>query len=172
VQCEVPVPVLVETARLCDLGATRLVVNCAPATELPAAVLTRADPLVVNQSEAAQLLSRSAPVPAAEAEPAARSLLALGCRSVVITLGADGAVVAQRDGVAVRLGSPVVDVVDTTGAGDAFVAALASAFLHGSGLDEAAAIAVEAGAIAVTRRGARAGFPSSADLNRPVSPRG
>lgn len=168
VQCEIPVPVLAEVAGVCARAGTRLVVNCAPATELPDPVLAAADPLVVNQGEAAALLAR--PVAPDDAEAAVHELVTRGPRSAVITLGADGAVAMERGESAVRMSSPAVDVVDTTGAGDAFVAALASTLRRGAALPEAVDVAVRAGAFAVTRSGARTGFPSRAELNVTAPP--
>jgi ribokinase len=110
--------------RAAALTAGRLVVNLAPVLEVARWVLEAADPLVVNEHEAALVLDQLGLPAARDAEAAARALLGAGVRSVVVTLGAEGALVADGDGVA-HLPSPVVRVVDTTGAGDAFVGALA-----------------------------------------------
>jgi sugar/nucleoside kinase (ribokinase family) len=72
---------------------------------------------------------------------------------VVIKLGADGAIVADATGTTARLRAPNVDVVDTTGAGDAFAAGFLSAELRGEGLDRALAAGIAAGSAAVTRIG-------------------
>ena len=84
-------------------------------------------------------------------------------RSVVVTVGAAGAVVG-REGAVESVPASAVDVVDTTGAGDAFTGALAAALSAGCDLGEAARIGVRAGTWAVTRPGAQASFPSAADL--------
>ncbi len=94
----------------------------------------------------------------------ARALLALGPRSVVITLGAEGALVAVRAGERVRVPSVPVEAVDTTGAGDAFTAALAWRLGAGESLAEAAAYAARVGAAAVTRAGAQASFPTAEEV--------
>ncbi|MEW1846742.1 PfkB family carbohydrate kinase, partial [Nonomuraea angiospora] len=93
----------------------------------------------------------------------ARELLALGPRSVVITLGADGAVVAE-DGVVQAVPSPRVAAVDTTGAGDAFTGALAWRLAAGEPLTEAAAFAARVGAAAVRRPGAQDSYPTMAEV--------
>lgn len=96
----------------------------------------------------------------------ARALLALGPQSVVITLVADGALVADgRTDAVVRIPSIRVDAVDTTGAGDAFTAALAWRLSVGEGLATAAAFAVRVGAAAVTREGAQASFPTAEEVS-------
>jgi ribokinase len=93
----------------------------------------------------------------------ARILLAKGPRSVVVTLGAEGALVGSKDGVT-RVPSVKVDAVDTTGAGDAFTAALAWKLGTGSDLGEAAAYAARVGAAAVTRKGAQESFPTADEV--------
>jgi ribokinase len=126
---------------------------------LPADVLAACDPLVVNEHEARYVLGEAGDRP----EDWARDLLALGPRSVVVTLGAQGALVAEAGG-CVRVPSPKVDAVDTTGAGDAFTAALAWRLGLGETLVEAAGFAVRVGAAAVTGRGAQESFPSAGDF--------
>lgn len=88
-------------------------------------------------------------------EGCARRLLELGPRSVVITLGAAGAVVADAGGVLAAPAVPVTEVVDTTGAGDAFAGALACALARGAPLADAVSAGMAAGAQAVGRAGAR-----------------
>ena len=126
--------------------------------ELPAETLGKLDPLVVNEHEAAFLLgSKVEGIDGAVS--AARSFLGLGPRSVVITLGGDGAVYAEGDATE-HASSPEVEVVDTTGAGDAFVGALAAKLARGDSLGEAVSYAVRAGAAAVTKEGAQGALPS------------
>lgn len=85
---------------------------------------------------------------------------------MVITLGAEGALVSdtRADG-SVRVPSPRVAAVDTTGAGDAFTAALAWRLGLGEELTEAAAFAVRVGAAAVTKEGAQASFPTAEEVS-------
>lgn len=79
---------------------------------------------------------------------------------VALTLGADGALLASRDGERCRVPAPAVRVVDTTGAGDAFCAAFLAAWSAGEPLEACARRGVDAGASAATRVGAR---PIAAD---------
>ncbi|MCZ9342390.1 PfkB family carbohydrate kinase, partial [Streptomyces sp. TRM76130] len=148
---EIPLETVVEVVRSLTPDS-RLVLNPSPPRPLPREVLDACDPLVVNEHEAKVLLGAAR----VSDDPGdwARILLAKGPRSVVVTLGAEGALVASEEGVA-RVPSVPVDVVDTTGAGDAFTAALACRLGAGATLTEAAAYAARVGAAAVTKAGAQ-----------------
>ncbi|MGW6897450.1 ribokinase [Streptomyces sp. NBC_00624] len=161
-QLEIPLETVAEVVRSRPTGS-RFVLNPSPPAPLPADVLAACDPLVVNEHEARFTLGDAAgPGPA----DWARGLLALGPRSVVVTLGAQGALVADgRTGTVVLVPSPRVDAVDTTGAGDAFTAALAWRLSLGEDLATAAAFAVRVGAAAVTREGAQASFPTAEEVS-------
>ena len=154
-QLEVPLEAVEAAARLAAAAGARFILNLSPAREVPPALLAAADPLVVNEHEAAFLLGQGPPDPE-RSRPAASAaaILARGPRSVVITLGAAGAYAAGAGGGA-RVASPRVAVVDTTGAGDAFTGALAWRLSLGDTLPEAAALAARVGAAAVTARGAQ-----------------
>ncbi|MFI1869626.1 ribokinase [Streptomyces jumonjinensis] len=159
-QLEIPVGTVVETVRSLAPGS-RFVLNASPPAEVPAEVLAACDPLVVNEHEARVLLGEAGDDPRRWAWP----LLALGPRSVVITLGAAGALVADGlSGPPVMVRSPRVEAVDTTGAGDAFTAALAWRLGLGEPLATAAAYAARVGAAAVTRKGAQASYPTEGEL--------
>ncbi|MBB5779257.1 ribokinase [Nonomuraea jabiensis] len=153
-QLEIPLPAVLAAARL----ARRAVLNLSPAVPLPDELLALCDPLVVNEHEAALLLGTSGAPDRQAAE-----LLARGPRSVVITLGADGAVVAG-DGAVQAVPSPHVAAVDTTGAGDAFTGALAWRLAAGEPLAQAAAFAARVGAAAVRRAGAQDSYPTMAEV--------
>jgi ribokinase len=136
VQLEIPLEtVAAACARAAERGV-RVVLNIAPYADLPAAVVQAADPLVANEHEA-QLLGQTGTRP----------------RSRLVTLGPHGAVWDD-------LGLPAVDVpddevLDTTGAGDAFCGALAAALARGEDREQAMQAALEAGGAAVRRRGAQ-----------------
>ncbi|SES48828.1 ribokinase [Streptomyces sp. yr375] len=155
-QLEIPLETVVEVVRSLAPGS-RFVLNPSPPRPLPAEVLAACDPLIVNEHEARVILGEAG----AGDQPKdwARALLAKGPKSVVVTLGSEGALVASAEGVA-RVASVRVDAVDTTGAGDSFTAALAWKLGTGSSLAEAAAYAARVGAAAVTRRGAQESFPT------------
>ncbi|WP_405718667.1 ribokinase [Streptomyces sp. NBC_00046] len=162
VQLEIPSETVAEVAGAMSPGS-RLVLNPSPPAPLPDRVLAACDPLVVNEHEARYMLGEGA---GGTPEEWARALLGLGPQSVVVTLGAAGALVADgRTGDVVPVPSPRVEAVDTTGAGDAFTAALAWRLGLGEGLTEAAAFAVRVGAAAVTKRGAQASFPTAQEVS-------
>ncbi|MEU6017462.1 ribokinase [Streptomyces sp. NPDC047515] len=164
VQLEIPLDTVAEVAGAMSPG-TRLVLNPSPPAPLPDSVLAVCDPLVVNEHEARSILGEAA---GSTAQEWARALLTSGPRSVVVTLGAQGALVADsRTGAFVTVPSPEVEAVDTTGAGDAFTAALAWRLGQGEELTEAAAFAVRVGAAAVTRHGAQASFPTAEEVSGP-----
>ncbi|GAB1329522.1 ribokinase [Streptomyces sp. NPDC093260] len=158
-QLEVPLETVVEAVRQLAPGS-RFVLNPSPPRELPPELLEACDPLIVNEHEAKVILGGDG---GDDPEDWARALLARGPRSVVVTLGAEGALVASADG-AVRVPSVKVDAVDTTGAGDAFTAALAWRLGAGTSLAEAAAYAARVGAVAVTRRGAQESYPTADEV--------
>lgn len=139
----------------------RLVLNLAPVVPVPLAVLRRADPLVVNEHEGMAALRLFGEHTHGDRAVVA-GLVEAGVPSVVMTRGARGALVATRESITKVL-SPAVDVVDTTGAGDAFVGALATRLLAGDDLAAAAAFAARVGAFACTGRGAQPSYPRSTD---------
>lgn len=162
VQLEIPLDTVAEVVRVLP-GGTRLVLNPSPPAPLPGEVLAACDPLVVNEHEARVILGGAGADVPDSPEEWAKGLLALGPRSVVVTLGGEGALVAGPDGVA-RVPSVKVTAVDTTGAGDAFTAALAWRLGAGEGLESAARYAAKVGALAVTRAGAQVSYPSGAEV--------
>ncbi|AEW99910.1 ribokinase [Streptantibioticus cattleyicolor] len=165
-QLEVPLETVVEAVRHLAPGS-RFVLNPSPPRPLPRELLEACDPLIVNEHEAKVILAGADGSGADVGEDPqgwARALLALGPRSVVVTLGAEGALVAWPERV-VRVPSVTVDAVDTTGAGDAFTAALACRLGAGASLQEAARYAARVGAVAVTRHGAQESYPTAAEVD-------
>ncbi|MEU5479284.1 ribokinase [Streptomyces mirabilis] len=158
-QLEIPLETVVEVVRNLAPGS-RFVLNPSPPRALPAEVLAACDPLIVNEHEARVIVGTDL---GDSPEDWASALLALGPRSVVITLGSRGALVASAEGAA-RVPSVKVETVDTTGAGDAFTAALAWRLGLGEPLAEAAAYAARVGAAAVTRAGAQESFPTAEEV--------
>jgi ribokinase len=154
-QLEIPLETVAEVVRNLAPG-TRFVLNPSPPAPLPAEILSACDPLVVNEHEARVILGTTHD----SAEEWASALLSLGPRSVVITLGAEGALVASG-AASVRVPSVKVTAIDTTGAGDAFTAALAWRLGLGEDLPTAAAFAVRVGAATVTKEGAQTSFPTT-----------
>ena len=156
---EIPVPAIKAALTQAD----RCILNLAPAPPDAAAIVAAGvDWLVVNETEAAAVLGR--PVSGlAEAGQAAAALITAGARHAVVTAGAHGAALAGPDATA-TISAFRVDAVDTVGAGDTFVGALAVALAAGIPAAEAVRAAAAAGATAATRPGAQAGMPRPADI--------
>jgi ribokinase len=140
-----------------------VILNPAPAQPIGDDFLALADYLVVNESEA-ESLSGMAVIDAGSAERAALALRARGAATVLLTLGAQGVVMAGPHGTGFAPAVPVT-AVDTTAAGDTFIGAFAVALLEGGSLSAAVARAQHAAALAVTRPGAQASVPHRAEVD-------
>ncbi len=156
-QLEVPLPAVLAAAAAKGPDAT-FILNAAPSRELPEELLQLTDVLVVNEHEARDIAGTSG-----SPQEAAQVLLAR-VGSVVVTLGAEGALVAEK-GIDIR-SEPAfpVEAVDTTGAGDAFCGVLAARLAKGASLVDAVRHASAAGALATLGHGAQEGMPSSQDV--------
>jgi ribokinase len=148
-QLELPLPVVLHAAGRAVAFGGRVVLNASPVRPIPADLLGLADPLIVNRPEAALLAGDSG-----EADELAGRLLALGARSVVITLGRDGAHASTVDE-SEYVPAPPVEVVDTTGAGDVFAGTLAAHLAAGVPLLAAVRPAVASATHATTYVGAQ-----------------
>jgi ribokinase len=146
VQCELPPEVVAAAVRLAHDAGARVVLNLAPFVPLPDDVFPPCDPVVVNEDEAFLFDLARAGRPGGLGDPWRPG-------SLVLTRGPAG---ARWDGVEQpAIVVPESEVVDTTGAGDAFCGTLAAALAAGSGRQDALAAAVAAGADAVRRMGAQ-----------------
>jgi len=127
------------------------ILNPAPVRPLPASVLRLVDVLTPNEAEAKVLVSRD-PVEPIPPEEIAHELIRSGVKQVVMTLGEKGALIVTPSSCKLV---PAISVpaVDTTGAGDAFNAGLATALASGASLEDAVQFAVIAGGLAVTKEG-------------------
>jgi ribokinase len=163
-QGEIPVPAIEAALTTGTSAGARVVLNLAPFVELRKEMLALANPLIVNEVEASALLGYA--VDAHDGAVAAAEELAKGAASVVITLGGAGASWADDSGSGLVPAPPVGRVVDTTGAGDAFIGGLATMLAEGKNLPAAVRVAVEVGSVAVTRVGAQASYPSRHDIRQ------
>ena len=141
-QLEIPVEAVAAAA---ERSEGLFCLNAAPAAEVPASLVERADVVIANRYEAEAL----------GAEP----------RLLALTLGAEGAVLIERGSEVARAAAPAVDAVDGTAAGDAFCGALVVSLLEGRPREEALARACAAGAVAASRFGAQPSLPSAADVD-------
>ncbi|KUM29813.1 ribokinase [Arthrobacter sp. EpRS66] len=147
-----------------DAATDRIVLNLAPVIELDRDYLLKANPLVVNEHEAALILEQldGSESISTEAEPViAQKLMDHGLASLVITLGANGCLVAEQGSEIQQLPAVKVKAVDTTGAGDAFTGAVAARLAQGEDLAEAAVFAGRFAALTVQAHGAQASYPRS-----------
>ena len=154
-QSEIPIETVVATGR--STSGT-FVWNPAPAPEeiVPLELLEVVDVLVPNQTELS-LLAGTGPIDSVD--KAISAAQTLPCASVVVTLGADGAVVIANNDV-MHVPAPVVTPVDTTGAGDAFCAALAGGLSQGKDLIASVQEAVRVGAATTLVAGAQSSLPT------------
>lgn len=150
-QLETPLPTVLYAATKAHALGLRVCLNAAPALAIPDQLFELVDLLVVNTIEAQMLLGSEQALGDMDSVRAAATVLAGKRRDVVITLGEQGAVALDRNGHwHIHAGYPVT-VVNTIGAGDAFVGELAARMAEGALLDVALPYANAAGALAVTR---------------------
>ena len=161
-QLEVPVAAVMEAFRIARAAGVRTILNTAPAAPIPDELIALSDILSPNETETELLTGR--PVDSLDdVAEAARSLLARGAQTVVVTLGKRGALLVQPDTVH-HVPPTRVQAVDTTGAGDAFIGALAVFLGEGQSLTQAIEWANIVAGVSVTRRGTQASFPYRAEL--------
>ncbi|MET8204214.1 ribokinase [Micromonospora taraxaci] len=160
-QLEIPVSTVTAAAVAARAAGTRVILNAAPARDLPPELLASVDLLVVNEGEARTLAGRGREEP--------RALLDLTPRAV-LTLGGEGAWYVDRDGTEVHVPAVRVDVVDSTAAGDAFTAALAVGWGEGRDLVDAVRWASAAGAACVRKLGASVALPQRAEIDELYAP--
>jgi ribokinase len=167
-QLEVPLPAVMRAAQIASQNGVRVVLNPAPARELPQELFGLVDVLVPNETETAILSGREGET-LPELEQAAAELLAQGVGWVVITLGKRGALLASQDQSAQHFEAFSIDPVDTTAAGDAFVAGLTAHLAAGHSMQEAVRWGNAAGALAAMRFGAQTSLPTRDEVARLIS---
>lgn len=167
-QLEIPLATVTAAADLAARRGVRVILNPAPAQQLPDTLLRKVSILTPNETEA-KLLTGVEITDDESIHRAADALLARGVQTVVFTLGARGAFVA---GPRMRQWVPGFKVlpVDTTAAGDVFNGALAVALAEGKPMLEAVRFANAAGAISVTRLGAQPSAPKRRDIDKLLKP--
>ena len=138
------------------------ILNPAPASKIEASLLSAVDILIPNKHEAS-LLSGIEIVDLVTATTAGYKLLELGANSVIITLGAQGALLVERNETYYQ--KPFsIQPVDTTAAGDAFCGALAASMSRGNSAKDSLEFACVAGALATTKLGATPSLPTKAEI--------
>jgi ribokinase len=157
---EAPQDAAVAAFELAREAGAMTILNPAPAAELAPRLLATTDVLIPNEHEASVL----AGLDGAPAELANLLARELEVEVVIVTAGAAGAFVAEKDAEVVHLPAPHVEVVDTTGAGDAFIGAFASRLQRGESVVAAAAYGVQAASVSVTRSGTMDAFPGTDEM--------
>jgi ribokinase len=162
---ETPVDTATEAARIAARGGGRVVLNLSPFREVPDELMRHVDVLVVNEHEAASLFGVRE-VDAANLSEHAIACARLGVKSIIVTVGGEGALLVSDvtrpqtehvPGIRAR-------VTDTTGCGDAFVGAAAMSLAQGAELAAAVRLGTRAGAFAAERRGAQGSYPTPSQL--------
>ena len=161
-QLEIPQPVTAAAFRAARDRGAMTILNPAPAAAIAPDLLAATDWLVPNEVEV-EHLAATLGIPAGRpTDPATiQAIQAATGTGLVVTLGAAGAVGVGTDGSLVRVAAPVVDVVDTTGAGDAFVGGLAVALAGDADLERALRAACALASDSVRRPGTQTSFPTA-----------
>jgi len=162
-QLEIPLPITLAALRIAREEGVTAIFNPAPARpDLPDELYRLSDIFCPNETET-ELLTGMPVSTLAEAEAAARTLLARGAGEVVLTLGERGALLVNDEG-ATHVPTEAVNAMDTTGAGDAFVGSLAYFLALGKPMTDAIARANRIAAVSVQGAGTQSSFPVAADL--------
>jgi ribokinase len=162
-QFEIPDAIIITAFERARAAGARTILNAAPARAMPERLLPLVDILVVNEVELAAACGKQIDTAdIADVTSAALALSGLDL-AVVATLGANGALVAAGGNIA-RIEGLRVTAIDTAGAGDCFIGALAAALARGETLQAAAAFANRAASLSVTRRGTATAMPYAREL--------
>ena len=166
-QLEVPLDAVESAARLANDAHVPFILNPAPARKLSLELLAMVDVLTPNETEAS-ILTGVEVINQDTAETAARELLRLGVKAVVLTMGAKGFLMAAGE-TTEFVAAVKVDAVDTTAAGDAFTGALAVGLARRETLRDAAFFANYAAALSVTKMGAQSSMPTRREVEHFIS---
>jgi len=158
VQLEIPMDTVAHLSTVTSKAGVPLMFDPAPAMRLSRNLLRSVTWLTPNETESATLLGDSGEHAGTDA--IADRILSLGCRNVVLKLGAKGVYLAGKDTARLAVKGFKVKPVDTTAAGDAFNGAFAMALVRGMNAEDAARFACAVAAISVTRAGAQPSMPS------------
>lgn len=155
-QLEIPLATVIESARLACAAGLQVALNAAPAQALPQELLALVDLLIVNEGELRAISQRQ--------DSIFQAMAALPCRTIVVTLGARGAVARQDERLYYQCGF-AVQAVDTTGAGDTFCGVLIAQLAAGHAMAQALQCAGAAAALCCTKAGAQASVPQASEVS-------
>lgn len=156
-QLEIPVPAVMEAARIGHDAGKTVVLNPAPAIDLPEEIFKHISLFIPNENELEKYSGVSV-TGVESAAKAAKALMGKGVGDIIVTMGSKGSLICRGEEVSF-VSSRKVDAVDTTGAGDCYCGALCVALSEGLGLKEAAEFATKAAALSVQRPGAQNAMP-------------
>lgn len=161
-QLEVPLETIEFAGKLANQSGVPFVLDPAPARKLGPALLRMVDVLTPNETEA-QILTGVEVKDQDSARAASESLLSLGVKTVILTMGVQGFLLADKDKVEF-VNARMVEAVDSTAAGDAFTGSLAVGMAQGKTLSEAASFANYVAALSVTKMGAQPSMPTLTEV--------
>lgn len=161
-QLEIPLEVVTEAARMAKAQGKKVILNPAPARALPAELLENVDIITPNETEA-EFLTRISVSDISSAALAAARFNASGIQKVIITLGENGAFLADGNTEEI-IPTQRVKAVDTTAAGDTFNGALAVSLGRGESMNAAVTFALKAATLSVQRLGAQSSIPYLSEL--------
>jgi len=163
-QLEIPTLTVLRAAQLAKENHVRVILNPAPAKEIPDELISLVDFIIPNETELSPLTGMDVNnIPSAET--AARVLLQRGAQNVIVTLGSKGALIVNSDA-STHVDTYPVHVVDTTAAGDAFIGGFATKLLESDSLLSAVQYACACGALACTKFGAQPSSPTKEEAER------
>ncbi len=165
-QLEIPVAAVLRAAQIAHRAGVYVVLNPAPAADLPEEIYENIDLIIPNQTEM-KLLTGSSPDTEEGLETAAETLFARGVKNLILTRGSKGSTFIQVGHCAARKDIPAkkVRAVDTTAAGDTFCGALCVALSEDMTMEEAVEFATKASSLTVQRPGAQESIPYRKDIN-------
>jgi len=166
-QLEIPTPSVLSAIKLAKEKGVRVILNPAPAKELPHELTSLADFVIPNETELS-LLTKTEVKDIPTAEIAGKLLLDHGTQNVIVTLGSNGALIVTQE-LTRHIPPFKVDVVDTTAAGDAFIGGFATALLQNKELEDAVRYGCATGALATTKFGAQPSLPTLDEVEKLIS---
>lgn len=161
-QNEIPVEIIAYAIDKAKEAGCTVVLNAAPAIELPEECLSKVDILVVNEVEA-EFYCHEKIDSVEKAKTEIKKMAEKYNNNVIFTLGKDGAV-AYENGTIEFIPAMKVDAIETTGAGDSYIGAVSHSIIEGKSLIEACKFATKCSAITVCRMGAQPSMPTLEDV--------